>query len=391
MLQQLTKLKMKKTRLLAPMLMIFLLCLIFTSTLLVQGIALVADDGDDDTDETEESEEEETDDKEDEDDDGIDDDLEEANEREVKIEATETEVTIESELKSEDGKNEFKIAALTDDGIELKLEYKNETEAEEAELEFKVNFYELIEYVDENADGVYNASADTLVKSVLLNDFKPIDYSTGTNAEGTTVHTITISTTDDVFICQIYAVGEFATIDGVLVTPTEIKIDLEIHNFNYDNTDSDLALNIRVESTGEHKMVEETEGEKEGYATDESGFEVTMGDFSGYFSWTENVLIDGVEADVLTSPFEDAEDDDTEKKFYLNYPHGDISIIHDPSLGIGGILLEAPTESDSSTPSGIVSKLFPFLELPKEGYLAAMAIFTLVVLSVSVLFRRRRG
>lgn len=162
MLQQLTKLKVKKTNLLAPMLMVFLLCLIFTSTLLVQGMALVADDdetattpsddneGDNDETATTPSDNNEGDN--DEDDDGIDDDEEEVNERQVELQVSDNQVELESVLKNGETIDKIKIEFQTSGEPKFKLIYKSESESAEIDIAMKVAFYRLIEYLDRDIE-----------------------------------------------------------------------------------------------------------------------------------------------------------------------------------------------------------------------------------------------
>lgn len=352
--------------------------------------AMLLDD-DEDTDETEtkDDDDEETDDgeHEDVDEDGVDDDLEESNGRDINIEISDEEAKIESELKLGESKDEFTLKVSTEDeGIEAKLEYESEIETAETEtefeLDFKINFYALIEFVDTNADGVYNES-DDLKQTVPLTDFDPISYTVDTD-----LHMITVSTSDGVFTCKLYAVGEFAVIDGTIVTPTEVKIDIIIQDFNYLDTTSMLALYTRLETKTEYEVEDETDDELEGFAENEAALETTMNAFTGFFSWVETATVDGVEVQVTSSFYDeddsdDEDDDNYEKKIYLNYPHGDL-IVHDPKIGIAGIL-QSP-----SIPSEIVSKVLDILKLSKEGYLASIAFFTILVISGIVLYRRKR-
>ena len=370
---------MKKNKLFLILLASFLLCLIFTSSLMASGMTLDDDDDDDG--------------EEDVDEDGVDDDLEESNERDVNIEISDEKAEIESELKFGESKDEFELeVSIDDEGIEVELEYDSEIETGatevEFELEFKINFYALLEFVDTNTDGVYNESDDDeLIQMVELTDFEKLNYTVDT-IENTDRHIITVVTTDGVFTCKIYAVGEFALIDGNVVTPTEVKIDIIIQNFEYMNTESMLALYTRLESSTEYEQEDVTEDEIEGFADNEAALETVMNSFTGFFSWVENATIDGTQVPVTSSLYDEDDDDDDdddyyEQKVYLNYPHGDL-IIHDPKIGIAGILLSP------SIPSEIVSKMLDILKLSKEGYLVSVAVFTLLVISGIVLYRRKK-
>lgn len=385
MLQQL---KMKKTNFLAPMLMIFLLGLILSSTLLVQGMALVANDDEDETSVTTSEDNEDNDDNKetkDEDNDGIEDDEEEVNERDVKFEIKENQVKIESELKIGEKKDEIKVEFDIEDKPKFKIEYQSESNTNEIKLEFSVIFYGLIEFIDSNSDGIYNESDDQIVQKTEFDsmEFLPIIYTTQKTETNTTIHIFNATAANGVFTVIFYVVGEFTLIDGTLITPTEVKIDIGIHDFPYKDNSSALALQIKLESETDYEEKSETEDEKQGYASNEYAAETTMNGFTGFFSWSGQVLVDDQNQTVLTSPVEEDDIDPNEQKLYLNYPHG-IHIVHDPKIGVAGVL-QIP-----SIPSEIVSNLLAILELSKEGYLVSITAFTLLVLSVSVLYRRKK-
>jgi LPXTG-motif cell wall-anchored protein len=272
----------------------------------------------------------------DEDDDGIDDDYEDENEREVEFELSNNEAKIESSLQTGDVHNEFEISMKTgDEGLEFEFEYERDNETVETEIEFEVKITELIEYIDTTADGFYNHSDDETVQVVKLDDYIPIEYSVQT-IDTETVHIFYVETTDGVFSATMYVTGEFAEINEVLVAPTQIKIDIGIHNFNYTEDDSVLALKVKLESELEvdYEDDEETEDEEDGRATDEHEVEVSLGDYTGFFSWIETATIDGVEHEVKATPIEINEE---ENKLYLNYPRG-TEIIHDPKIGMTNLL-----------------------------------------------------
>ncbi|MHA1978229.1 MAG: hypothetical protein ACW98F_07110 [Candidatus Hodarchaeales archaeon] len=376
MIQKNSLIKTSQKKLPLFLLAIFLLGLIFTSSLMVTASML---DDDDETTDIDDNDDDDSDD----DDDGVEDDLETANEREITVEMSDDgmELTIESQLKVGENEDEFEINVEIEDGIEVELEYSTEVDDLEAELEFKINFYSLLEYEDINDDGVFNETEDIIVQESLLEAFDPISYK----VVNTDTHVIAINSTDGVFTCILYAVGEFASFDGTIVTPAEVKIDIIIKNFNYLSETSNLALYTRLEK--EYEYEDETDDEKDGFAEGESALGTTMNAFKGFFSWVDSATIDGVVQPVTASlhdedDFADDEDDEWEQKIYLNYPHG-IEIIHDPKLGVSGIL-RLPSSSE------IVSKLLDLLKLSKEGYLGSVAIFTLFTISTVILYRRKR-
>ncbi|MHA1205870.1 MAG: hypothetical protein ACTSSL_13225 [Candidatus Heimdallarchaeaceae archaeon] len=148
---------------------------------------------------------------------------------------------------------------------------------------------------------MYNESVDQLVQTYLFGNFLPIVYTTD-NISGNIVHILNIETSDGVFTSRIYASGEFALVNDSLITPVELKIDIGIHNFPYIEPNSALAMKVK--------------------------------DFTGFFSWLETAIVDGVEKPVKATQLEVEEG---EQKLYLNYPRGN-EIIHDPKIGVANLL-----------------------------------------------------
>jgi membrane-associated protease RseP (regulator of RpoE activity) len=136
------------------------------------------------------------------------------------------------------------------------------------------------------------------------------------------------------FSVQLYAVEHWEFINGSWVSPAEMKFDIAIHNFNFSNGGSDLALKTTLVSTTEYEIEHETDDEEAGDASNEEEVKTTTIGFTGSFSWTNTALIDGIEKQVKVSPLNTTGEDEI---LFLNYPRG-VNIIHDPKIGISGIL-----------------------------------------------------
>ncbi|MHA1551262.1 MAG: hypothetical protein ACTSQC_04910 [Candidatus Heimdallarchaeaceae archaeon] len=317
------------------------------------------------------------DDEEDEDEDGVHDDEEEENKRGVTVEVSGTEAQIESHQNYGDIQNEISIQMKAEsEGLEFEYSFDNESDVSDFEIEFSVEISEIIEYIDLQEDGFYNETTDTLVQLVELNDFNDIIY-TIENISNNLVHHLSIVSTDGVFSAGIYLSTEFALVNGILISPTQIKIDVGIHGFNFTEPDSNLALKITLDSEVdvEYEEDEETEDEEDGRATDESEIDISLGDYSGFFSWIENVTVDGVNYPVNATPLTTDEED---TKLYLNYPRGN-EIIHDPKIGIANILQDFVTSLFNGT---------PWLELPNvtqyELLIVSAAVLGLIVAVVLI-------
>ena len=293
----------------------------------------------DEDDEDDEDDSENTDDDDDEDEDGVEDEFEDENEREVKVEYDEDEIKIESELKNGENKDQFQIKVEAGDDLGIKLEYQSEITTDgvefESELEFKVVFKSLIEFIDLDGNGIYNSDNDTEIQEYKLEDFSPIEYTPIIQLDGSTLHYLNVSTVDYVFTAHIYIAGEFMDVNSVLLTPTQIKIDIEISNFNYINDDSQLALYTKLESKNEFE-----EGDEIGDIVTEEGVTTEMNGFMAGFTWAETALVDDTVMNVLTTPIDTDDDDPNDKKMYIIYPRG-THIYHDPRIGMVGILLDS--------------------------------------------------
>lgn len=299
---------------------------------------------------------------------GADDD---SNDREVTIDATSTYVEIKSQLETGGVEDSFKIEVeVGPNGVEFKVGFETETATNETEREFEVQFRELIEYLDVNSNGVYDDSIDTDIQTLELDTFEPIVYTLENTANGP-VHIIDVLTTDGVFGARVYAVGDFTEVNGSVIAPTQVKIDVMIWDFNFTDVDSLLALKVELGSEMETSFDGETEDEEDGRAVDEAAIDVLMTDLNGFFSWKESAEIDGVTHAVNSSIHEVTS---TEQEIYLNYPQGS-EIIHDPKIGFENLLL--------------VGSPLPIVQVLADNILPISVGLAIVVVGLIIVVKRR--
>ena len=292
------------------------------------------------------------DDDDDSDHDGVNDDDEDHNKRVIEVEIQDEEAEINSKFESGGIENEIKIVVKEeDDSLRVKFQYETEIGSNETELEFSVRFFEIIEYVDNNTDNMFNDSIDTIIQTYELGDFQPIDY-TLTNSDDGNLYSFVVSTVDNVFTAKVFASDEFLNVSNTIIAPTEAKIDIIITDFPYNNSESALALNVKLEVEGETSYEEETEDESHDRAKFESEIELNVDDYIGFFSWSEVSVVDGVEQPVTANYYDN---EGAEQKLYLNYHRGDL-IIHDPKVGAANILILQTNTANLSifTVSGVI-------------------------------------
>ncbi len=107
----------------------------------------------------------------------------------------------------------------------------------------------------------------------------------------------------------------------------QTKIDIEIHGYEYSTRDSQLALQVRVESAHDWKIVKAAR-------EDILVFQGGKG-YDGFFSWVGTVDADGEEEPVVARVLEEhrTEGDERELVLFLAYPRAR-HLVHDPSLGV---------------------------------------------------------
>jgi len=274
----------------------------------------------------------------DDDNDGIDDDLEDLNKRNISIEIEADQIQIESSLRSGNQIDEIQLKITNDsEGLGIEVSYESEINSTEIELEFGIKFRKLVEFVDIDSDSIYDPLIDDIIQEFDLDDFQPVIYSQFNITDDTKLHYFIINTTDGVFTAHIYFSEEFYIINGILISPIQTKIDIEITDFAYINASSQIAMYISLESEIDYEEEEDTEDEIREYATNEKGVITKMNKFTGIFTWKNNATIDGISREVLMSDLDIDDYDEDEQKLYLTYSRG-AHIYHDPKVGIAGIL-----------------------------------------------------
>ncbi|MHA1473839.1 MAG: hypothetical protein ACTSQ5_01495 [Promethearchaeota archaeon] len=255
--------------------------------------------------------------------DEIDEDKKRESERVVTIENSSNSAQIKSILKYSDQKDDITMDISSLKYFYIKGLYKSHTLFTQINLEFQITVYSIVEFEDENGNGIYEPDIDQEIQEMVLDSWQDISYV------NLSAHIFTINSTNGVFLVRIFAVEGYTDVNGTIIAPAEIKIDFEFHNFPFINETSLLALQTKFQTNAVFKLKEETRGEDEGYAEKEDSVELESGSAVGYFAWAENASADGVEIEVLTSPMKLGA---SEKFMYLNYPHA-THIVHDPKIG----------------------------------------------------------
>jgi hypothetical protein len=319
-----------------------------------------------------------------------------AYEREVEFEQQDKEFKAKSKLKSGNSQDEFELEfkAGGGDAPEIKLKYKSESSSTHTELEYKVQFDSLIEF-SENSNLVGYDANDTVLSEYDLGNtsWDPVVYSQTTD-NGVTIYEAAVSTADGVFTLRMYLAGSFAQVNGSSLTPNALKIDVEVHNYQYVSNSSYLSLetDIKSQSQSEYHEKEDTVEEQAGFSSNEAEVSIGSSNSTGYFSWVETATADGsnvpvVYSGIITDGNQDDDDIESENKgtvYFTFDAQAPKDLIWDPKVGVvseGALSIISALQSASNVSDALSA-------LP--GFGIFVAIFGIISLSGLATYRRKR-
>ncbi|OLD12710.1 MAG: hypothetical protein AUI50_00505 [Crenarchaeota archaeon 13_1_40CM_2_52_14] len=245
----------------------------------------------------------------------------------------------------------------------------------------QVNFRSLIEFNDSDHNGIFESN-EAVARAVLdegrwtHTGFYSLLAGTGvginfTQADPMTLEAAkTLAAGSVVLIVKAYNTTHTATVNGQSVTigTAELKFDVVINNWPFQNTSNMLALQVNLHSSSEHYDLGEDSGTQtvdgshdEGTPVAEhqyhetSGVEqetrlstgaITSSSTLGFFRFVNTATVtspSGTTTSVpVTASFKSEADSDggekeTFMKLYLAYPYfaPGSTLVHDPSIGLG--------------------------------------------------------
>jgi hypothetical protein len=272
------------------------------------------------------------------DEDSIDDEFEHLNKREIEYVIDGNEISVESIRKGDKKKDLIStIIVYNEDGVQFQIGYKSTLESE-YDIIFRITFREIIEYIDMDMDDIYNPEIDQNIQNFSLNEFSPLLYENSTCPSGSVIHHFQIQTENQTFIAHIYFAEEFTLVENALILPSQVRINIEISNFTYVNTSSQLALYTRLDSETNFEIQEDTEDEINGYAENEKEVITSTDGKVGFLSWNGDAKIDNFSKNVLSSEITPDDHIGTSEKLYNNYLNG-TQIFHSYKIGIEDMLI----------------------------------------------------
>ena len=243
----------------------------------------------------------------------------------------------------------------------------------------QVNFRALIEFNDADRNGVFESN-EAVYRAVIdegqwtHTGFYALPGGLGVGINFTQASDMsleagrTLAKGSVTLIVKAYNTTHTATVNGqsVTISMAELKFDVAISNWPFQNTTNMLALQVNMHSSSEHYDMGENSGtqtidgsQEEGATVAEHEFHetstveqetklstgmVTSSSTIGFFRFVNTATVtspSGATTNVpVTASFKaeadnDAGDRETFMKLYLAYPNFAGTLVHDPSIGLG--------------------------------------------------------
>jgi len=222
-----------------------------------------------------------------------------------------------------DGRDGFKLE-VEKEKARLKLEFKERDAETRAELDIKVRFDELIEFLDDGSQvGVYDAN-DTIISIIDLDELAwSVTRVEERDAAGALeMMLITQESSNDRLekIALLYHLTptsrsiDFGGEEVATVNIWEVKFDIHIEGYSWENADSMLALSAKFDTEFEFR---DLEGEEVRFKTVDT--------ITPFFNWGGLATADSSQIEVMASV--------EGKEVVLTYPHFTGAMIHDPKIG----------------------------------------------------------
>lgn len=243
----------------------------------------------------------------------------------------------------------------------------------------QVNFRALIEFNDADHNGVFESN-EAVARAVLDEGqwthtaFYGLPGGSGIGINFTQASPMsledghTLAAGSVTLIVKAYNTTHTVTVDGRQVTigSAELKFDVVINSWPFQNSTNMLALQVNMHSSSEHYDLNEDSGTQtvdgshdEGVQTTEHEFHETSGveqetklstgaittsSTLGFFRFVNTATVTSTSGSTTSVPVtasfkSEADNDGGEKetfmKLYLSYPNFQGTLVHDPSIGLG--------------------------------------------------------
>jgi len=273
---------------------------------------------------------------------------------------------------------------------EFEVEYSRIAAADEVTSSYSLDLEKLIEWVDENGDGLLQP--EEIVNSTTLGSSAFGDSlvvpSGGNSPDGGHVDAFVIRSVRAEITLVLTIAERFLRVSPERVlTPMEAKLDIYV-NHTFERPGARIGLELRIETSYRMEYGSETWDDAQGFSEDDTWISMTGG--SGpeastvFFSWANRSVADGAEKPVTVMAPREVEPGSQSYAMYILYPSGSnagrVSVLHDPTLGVVSAAYEGILRSPPP----------PRLQGDPSLYGISLAAIAAIVIATVVLAARRR-
>jgi hypothetical protein len=191
-------------------------------------------------------------------------------------------------------------------------------------ISYQLEFRRILEVYSESGEWKEAGRFD------IPSDYAEVRESEVLTRDGETAIVYAMTNASGVFTVTVASTHRFARLPGDrLLSPMEVKADIEFRGWTYTRSDSRLALQVEINSSALPRVDETSEDERAGWATDEAAVTVASGSNSLFFSWDAAATVDGVSTPVEATPLEPS---GSGYEMMFVYGRGAV-IVHDPKVG----------------------------------------------------------
>lgn len=250
---------------------------------------------------------------------------------EVKVMSDGVRLEIESENQSVESKIEMEFDY---DDSTFDLEFEEKKGSSEFKQKMELQFVNLVEYEDQNSDGIFDENETILRSFRFSEEAEPLGSDQGIvdwqeavvsdvieqGVEGELVNmTAKLGASKEAFIFTFRTLHDLVNSSDGVVMPSQVKIDFIIDSWQWTSNTSSIALIIEIETEKEQDQAENEVLSNWALATTE----LTLG-----FSWADKVSLDGINSTVGTL----VSGNGYQSKVIFSYGQAN-RIIHDPIMG----------------------------------------------------------
>ncbi len=251
--------------------------------------------------------------------------------RDVDVEVEPKRARIRSNVQGSDGGegDELGYEIKAQNQLSIEMQYRNQAESEQANVQMTITFRQMLEYEDMDGDGQLGPG-DEIVSTYDLEkaQWEALEHVDETTDGGKKVHTITARTKDGVFAMVSRTTETQAQTQSGELSPNLMKIDLIVEDFPWTRANTRLALHATVDNEGTITHIADP-AQRQYMGENEAGIESNDDGDVGFYTWVHSADVDGTSSQVRTRVSNDAEG----TTLQFNYDQGDI-ITHDPKLGV---------------------------------------------------------